>query len=100
MNTAGLAHEVTVLSPPRHRTLEGEAARRGFLRRDGRPNTRRFADWCARHGVELLGAGKTRWVRPEDIDRAIERAAAPAVDGAALSEIERAMATLPPRRAR
>lgn len=52
---------------PQWRRIEAEAVARGF------PSTRAFRAWCFARGVEVRETTlRDTWVRPADVDRAVE----------------------------
>jgi hypothetical protein len=68
------ATDVTLARPERV-LLRAEAAARGYAGPHAALNFRR---WCQRHGVPILKDGRKEWVRPADVDRALDALAAPA----------------------
>jgi beta-phosphoglucomutase-like phosphatase (HAD superfamily) len=55
--------------------LATEAGARGYA---GPHAALGFRRWCRRHGVYILKDGRREWVRPADVDRALDALAAPA----------------------
>ena len=53
-------------APPAWVLASDEGKRRGFR------NPLAFRRWCRARGVELRKDGKLRWVRPKDVDDAVE----------------------------
>ena len=72
-------------SGPRWVLLAAAATSRGFR------NALACKRWCRSHGVELRSDGRKLWVRPADIDTALDRIAAgpePSNDGSVLAAVE------------
>ena len=68
-------------SAPRYVLLHEEARLRGFR------NALAFKRWCVKRDVVLKRDGRKLWVAPTDVDRAVERLPARAIEPAVMSAV-------------